>query len=127
MALYLLENGHGVALIDLDAIVPQPRTDATVQAVQRNESASGSVHEIGLFIVWQWNVLPVALYQGLLDQTGLDGTNLTSSVTIYVPNFEYVFTRYNATAVRPLQGRDIRRSQYFVHDVSMTFKNLVAL
>src|SRR5688572_26342584 len=110
---YLLENGWGVALVDLDAIVPQPRSDSVTQAVQRNDSASGAVHEIGLFIVLQWSMLDHASeYQTLLDQFALDGTNLTSLVTVYVPNFEYTWTRYNGIAVRPQQGVSIKRSDY---------------
>lgn len=124
---YLLETGHGVALVDMEAIIPQPRSDAVTQPVQRNETASGAVHEIGLYIILQWNVLTVARYQVLLDQFGLDGSNLTNQVTVYVPNFEYVWTRYNGIAVRPQQGRDLRRSQYFIHDLSLTIKNLTAL
>lgn len=125
---YLLENGHGVALVDLDAIVPQPRSDSVTQVVQRNQSASGAVHEIGLFIVLQWSMIAdAAEYQALLDQFALDSTNLTSSVTVYVPNFEYTWTRYNGTAVRPQQGVTIKRADYFIRDVSIIVKNLVAL
>lgn len=125
---YLLENGHGIALVDLDAIIPQPRSDSVTQVVQRNESASGAVHEIGLFIVLQWSMIAdAAEYAALLDQFALDGTALTSSVTVYVPNFEYSWTRYNGIAVRPQQGQTIKRADYFIRDVSIIVKSLVAL
>lgn len=125
---YLLENGHGIALVDLDAIVPQPRSDSVTQTVQRNESASGAVHEIGLYIVLQWSMLdPASQYNTLLDQFGLDGSNLTSQVTVYVPNFEYTWTRFNGIAVRPMQGQTIKRSDYFIRDASIIVKNLTAL
>lgn len=123
---YLLETGWNVALASLVAIVPQPRSDSVTQAVQRNQSASGLIHEIGLYIVLQWSMLdPASEYQALLDQFGLDGINLTNQVTVYVPDYEYVFRRYNGIAVRPQQGQTIRRSDYFIRDVSIVIKNLV--
>lgn len=127
MAQYLLENGHGVALVDLDAIVPQP-AGGGVMVVQRNFSASGAVHEIGKFAVLKWNVLESAAeYAALLAQFGLDGTNLTSSVTVYIRNEFFAFARYNATAVRPQMGTDIDWTDYFPRNIRIVLKNLVAL
>lgn len=124
---YLVAVGHGVALVSLVAMVPQPTTDAPAQPVQRNESASGDIHEIGLWAPLQWNVIrPVTLYAALLDQFGL-GAALTASVTVYIPNHEYVFTRYNATAVRPEQGKTVKRTNYMVRDVTIILKKLTSI
>lgn len=129
MALYAAAVGHNIALGSLITIAPQPRTDVTTQPVQRNASASGGVHEQGLFIVLQWSMLdPTTEYAALLDQFGLGADAVPqANVTLYCPNFEYVFTRYNGIAVRPEQGTDIKRSNTFIVDVSIIVKNLVAL
>lgn len=124
---YRVAVGSGVALGSLVAVNPQPRTDATVQPVQRNESASGAVHEQGLFIVLQWSMLdPESEYTGLLTAFGLTSA-LNANVTVYVPNHAYAYTRYNGIAVRPQQGDTIKRSDTFIRDVNIIVKNLVAL
>lgn len=126
MPQYLLETGWGVAQLDLDALDPQPRTDATARPVQHNESASGVIHQHGLYIVLQYSTLNVVKYQGLLTQMGLSATVTTNQVTIYVPNQIYTWTRYNAVVRLPQQGVDVRRG-YFLKDVTFLFNRLVAL
>lgn len=122
---YKLATGWNVALISLVDIDPQPRTDITTQPVQRNYSASRAVHEIGLHINLQWSMIETAAqYQALLDQFGL-GTFLTNSVTVYVPNYEYTFTRYNGIAIRPQQGVHVRRGDYFIRDLVIPIIDLV--
>ena len=122
---YLAATGWNVALISLVALDPQPRTDITTQPVQRNYSASRAVHEIGLYINLQWSMIESsAQYQALLDQLGL-GEALTNQVTIYVPDFEYVFTRYNGIAIRPQQGVHVRRGDYFIRDLVIPIIDLV--
>ncbi len=124
---YRVATGHGVALGSLVAVNPQPRTDATTQAVLRSDALSGAVHEQGLYIALQWSAIFTASdYAALLDQFGV-GAALNANVTVYVPNFEYVYTRYNGIAVRPQQGIDVRRTDYYIRDVTILIKNLVAL
>jgi hypothetical protein len=124
---YLMENGYNIAQVDLDAIVPQPRTDSTVQAVQRSYGVSGVVHEQGLWIPLQWSSLgTVASYQALLAQLGLTSA-LQAEGTWYLPDHEYTWRRYNGIAIRPAQGDDIRRSNYFISDVTIRVIKLVAL
>lgn len=125
---YLVKTGHGVALVSLDAMVPQPRTDVTVRPVVRNESASGAIQEIGLYIELLWSMIetPTQLTT-LLTQFGLSTTVLTNQVTIYVPNQVYAFTRYNGLARFPLQGTDIHRSDYFIRDLKIIVNRLEAL
>lgn len=98
---YLLGLGHSIALVDLVAIVPQPRSPEGVQAAERDFGADGMVYERGLFIPLQWSSLgSVSAYQSLLAQFDLDDF-LSKSVTIYAPNFEREWHRYNGYAIRP--------------------------
>lgn len=98
---YLVATGHGVALVDLDPIVPQPRSPNGVQAAERDFGLDLSVYEQGLFIVLEWSSLANATaYQTLLAQLGLD-SGLRSAITLYAPNFEREWHRYNGYAIRP--------------------------
>ncbi|MGP1664947.1 MAG: hypothetical protein ACTS5I_03335, partial [Rhodanobacter sp.] len=98
MPSYLMAQGHSVALVDLDPIVPQPRSPQGVQAAQRDFGADGSVFEQGLFINLLWGSLgSVAEYQTLLAQLGLDD-QLRQAITLYAPNFEREWIRYNGYA-----------------------------
>lgn len=122
---YRAATGHDIALASLVAVNPQPRTDATVQPVLRSDALSGAVHEQGLFIALQWSaIFTAAEYQALLTQFGL-GTALSANVTVYVPNFQYIYTRYNGVAVRPEQGVDVRRTDYYIRDVTIRIIKLV--
>jgi len=125
---YLVATGHGVALVSLVAMNPQPRTDVPVRPVVRNESASGLIHDLGKFIELQWSMIetPTQLTT-LLAQFGLSATTTTNAVTIYVPNEVYAFTRYNGLARFPLQGVDIHRSDYFIRDLKIVVNKLEAL
>lgn len=124
---YRAATGHGVALGSLVAVNPQPRTDSTTQAVLRTHGLSGAVHESGLYIELLWSaIFTTAEYAALLDQFGV-GAALNANVTVYVPDFEYVNTRYNGTAKRPEQGVDVRRTDYYIRGVTIRIINLVAL
>jgi hypothetical protein len=118
---YLVADGFNVALVDLDPIVPQPRSPARVQAAQRDFGADGSVFEIGLFIRLQWTSLGnnPATYQTLLGQLGLDNA-LRNAITIYAPNFERVWTRYNGYAIRP----QVANYTTFLQDVVIVVNRL---
>lgn len=123
---YLVATGHSVALVSLVAMVPQP-TGGGVMPVQRNQSASGAVHEIGKWAELKWNVHNnPAMYLALLTQFGLHSA-LTSSVTVYIRNEFFAFARYNATAVRPQMGTDVEWNNSFPRDISIILKNLVGL
>lgn len=101
MPQYLIADGFNVGIDDLDPIVPQPRSTAGVQAAQRDFGADGSVWEQGLYIVLEWSSIGSAsAYQTLLEQLGLDNA-LRNAVTLYAPNFERTWARYNGYAVRP--------------------------
>lgn len=121
---YRHENGYGIALVDLDLIVPQPQ-GGFVQPVQRNPSASGVVHEQGLFAPLRYNVLTVAKYTALLTQFGLSSV-LQAEGTWYLPNHAFVPARYNGIVVRPQLGVDLRRA-IFLKDITFMVIKLVAL
>lgn len=101
MPQYLMENGHGVALVDLDVIVPQPRSNNGVQAAERDFGVDLTVYEQGLFIILEWSsVASGTALQTLYTQLGIDSA-LRSSITLYAPNFEREWHRYNGYAIRP--------------------------
>lgn len=109
MSQYLISStGHNVAIGDLDPIVPQPRSEG-LQATQRSYSANGGIYQSGLYTELQWSALgTVALYAALLAQFGLT-TALSAEVTVQVRDQNFAWIRMNGTAVRPEQGKDIRR------------------
>lgn len=126
MALYSVAPGHGVALLSLNVLVPQPQ-GGVVMPVQRNHSASGSIHEIGLYAELKWSYLPTpAAYLALLTQFGLHNA-LTASVTLYCRDARFAFTRYNGTAVLPQAMKDMRWAEYRPREIMILVKNLVAL
>lgn len=115
--------GHDVALLSLATIVPQPRSPQGVQAAQRDFAADGSVFETGLFIRLLWSSLgSETQYQALLTQFSLD-TFLRFSVTLYAPNFERVWTRYNGSAIRP----SATNYAIFPRDIQIVVNRLEAL
>lgn len=123
---YKAALGSGVALGSLVDIVPQP-AGGGVMVVQRNPSASGVVHEIGLWAELKWSALASpAEYLALLTQFGLHSA-LTVAVTVYIRNEFFAFARYNATCVRPQMGTDVDWNNYFPREISIVLKSLVAL
>ena len=119
---YLVKTGHGEALVDLLAIDPQPAS-AGVKASRRTYSADGAIHDEALYIVLEWSVVEDATaLDDLLTQFGLDSAT-TANVTVYCPNQLHVYTRYNGTA----QRGEVSRNNYFLRDVQIIIKNLVAL
>lgn len=121
---YKQADGHNIALGSLVLLNPQPQSHG-VQAVTRSYGLSGEVHEQGLFIVLRYNSLPWLTYQLLLAQYGV-ATALTNAITLYVPNHQFAYTRYNGTVVRPENGVDLRRTSHFLQDVAFLVKSLVA-
>lgn len=123
---YKVALGSGVALGSLVDIVPQP-AGGGVMVVQRNPSASGAIHEIGLWAELKWSALESpAEYLALLTQFGLHSA-LTVAVTVYIRNEFFAFARYNATAVRPQMATDVVWNDYFPREISIVLKSLVAL
>lgn len=122
MSDYRIKEGLSQALIDLVAIDPQPRS-AGVQATRRTYAADGTIHDEGLHVQLVYDVLETATaLDDLLDQFGLDVAT-TANVTIYAPNQLHVYARYNGLAVRP----EVSRNNYWLRDVTIVVRDLVAL
>lgn len=122
MSIYKAKEGAGQALIDLITIVPQPRSDG-VKPTRRTYSADGKPHDEGLHVNLVWDVVKNATeLDDIFDQFGLDAAT-SAAVTVYVPNQLHVMTRYSGLAVRP----DIGRRNFFLRDLSIIVRDLVAL
>jgi hypothetical protein len=123
---YKVAIGHGIDLVDLDLIVPQPLFPV-VRPTQRTHGTSGQVHDQGLWVPLNWNTIEdVDQYQDLLDQFGLASAE-TGLVTLYVRNGYLTMTRYNGKAVRPMFGDDADFNNYFIRGVTIIVKELEAI
>jgi hypothetical protein len=124
MSTYRVADGHDVALLSLGTLALQPSSEG-VKVVERNYAVSGNIHEHGLWIDLRWNMIgSVGRYQTLLTAFGLHNA-LTNEITIYCPDHQFAWNRYNGLAIRPEKGVDVRRSNYFIRDVIIIVKNLV--
>lgn len=122
MSTYKVAEGSGVALVSLVTVTPQPRSDG-VKPTRRSYSADGTPHDEGLHVQLIWDFVESATdLDDILDQFGLDVAT-SADVTIYVPNQLHVYTRYNGKAIRP----DIGRRDYFLRDLNIIIRDLVAL
>lgn len=116
-------SGFDQTLVSLTDIDPQPRSDG-LKPTKRTFGFSGSINEQGKYIELEYTVIgDESDYLALLQQFDLD-TFDTKEVTIYIPNENYVMTRYNGIAVKPEIGKDVIRKSFFVRDVTMLIKHL---
>jgi hypothetical protein len=114
-----------VALVSLTILSPQPSSGG-VQPTLRTYGTSGKVHQMALHGEMVWGVLEDETeYDTILDFFGLASV-LDAPVTVYLRNELFVYTRYNATAVRPELGRDAGWN-FFPRGVTILLKNLVAI
>lgn len=120
--MYKMALGTDVAAIDLDPIVPQPRSQG-VMAARREYTASGGVHEENRYIELVWDAITEEDYASILTQFGLTAS-LTASVTIMAPEIYYAWNRFNGQVVRPALGEDTKRQNFFVRDVVLLIRNL---
>lgn len=126
MADYRVEEGHDIALIDLDVIVPQP-TSGGIRPTVRTYSTGGNVVELAPYAILEWSVIETPTeYQTLIGQFGLTSA-LEALVTVYIRKDNFAYARFNATAVRPENGVDMEWSQYFLRNVRIILKKLTAL
>lgn len=123
MAQYLVSStGHNVALVDLDPIIPQPRSEG-VAATARTFSANGGVYQAGLYVELVWSLLGSAdQYRALLAQFGLDSA-VSAEVTIQCRDHAFNWIRFNGTAIRPDIGKDIRWD-YFPRGIVILIREL---
>lgn len=122
MSTYKIAEGHGVALVSLTDINPQPRS-AGVKAARRTYAADSTIHDEGLHIVLVFDFVDDATaLDDLLDQFGLDVAT-SANVTIYCPNQVHSYARYNGTALRP----EVSRDNYFLRGIEIVVRDLSAL
>lgn len=123
MSDYRVGDGHDIALASLTVLDPQPHTEG-LQVVTRSYGLDDSVHEEGNYIEFLYSSIETpAQYQSILTDFGLDAA-LTNQVTIYVPDFDYSYARFNGLAVRPEPGQDIRRTNFFLRQAVILVKGL---
>jgi hypothetical protein len=124
MSQYMIATGHGVALLDLEVISPQPR-DGAIRALR--SYGDGGAQERAGHCFLQWNVLETPeQYQQLLDQFGLLDS-LYSKVTLYTRNEVFDWTRFNGIAIQPQIAVDGQWARYFARDFVIVVRNLEAL
>lgn len=127
MAQYLVAQTHDQPFANLNVITPQPYSPG-VQIVQRNLAVSGKAKDVGLWIPLQWDVIDTAtVYSTLLGLFGLSASVTEAEVTIWCPDRLFTFNRFNGLAVLPQPGDDVQRANYFIRDLTIRVKNLVAL
>lgn len=126
MSDYRVATGHGVALVSLVAVNPQPATIG-FRNTERSYGLSGAVFEQAPYIELVWSMVETTtIYGNILSAFGLTSV-LFANVTVYIPNAAYVYARYNAVAVKPQIGQDGGRENYFLRNFVIVLKNLVAL
>lgn len=121
---YQVADGHDVALISLNPVIPQPTSEG-IKATRRSYAASGGVYDEGRYVELEFSVLgSETSYQTLLSEFGVN-TVLTNDVTVYVRDEKYTWVRMNGTAVRPEVGQDVQWRRYFPRNITILIKDLV--
>lgn len=124
MSSYQIAIGHDVALVDLDLLVPQPRS-GIVKATRRTTSGNRKILDEGLYLELRYNVLgSPATYSSLLTQFGVNGSNTTRDVTIYGVEYQFAYNRFNGVAVRPQLGEDADYDNFFIRDIIFLITDL---
>jgi hypothetical protein len=124
---YKIATGHDVALLSLVALIPQPRC-AGLMFARRTYAADGSIFQEKAYQEWVFDVLNVTDYQALCIACGI-GTSgvLSAQVTIQGLDAFYNFTRFNAIVVRPNIGSDGQRSNFYLRNFTLLFRDLVEI
>lgn len=126
---YRVGIGHNIALGSLAIIFPQPRGNPAAPT-ERKFGLTGKIHDEGQFMELYWDHLEYETeYTAMLLQFGLTTTTTTFSreVTIYGRDSLFTFRRFNGVAQRPEGMQDVRRSNFFIRDVTLRITHLVEL
>lgn len=124
MSFYKVLLGHDQPLVDLELVDPQPSSDG-VQATRRTYSGNGSVHVEGLYIILRFDVVGFeAEYNDLLQQFGVDGGSREAEVTLYAPDEDFQYNRFNGIAIRPQNSQEVRRRDYAIGGIELLVRNL---
>lgn len=125
MTTYKVAEGSNVALVSLADIAPQCRSEG-LEYTRSSFAASGAVVREAPFIRLLFDVLADDTeFNSLLALFGLDSAT-SAAVTVYIPGPLRTFARYNGTAIRPATGDGMRHSEYFLRDVVLLIRDLVA-
>jgi hypothetical protein len=125
MSTYRVADGHDVALVSLNVVDPQPKSEG-IKSTRRTFAADGTVYDEGRYVELEFSMIPgVSEYQALLDAFGVKSA-LSNDVTVYVRDETFAWVRMNGTAVRPEPGRDVRWT-YFPRSVTILVRALEAV
>lgn len=123
---YKVGIGYDVAEIDLVEFPAhlQPHSEG-IRVARRDHAVAGNVLGEGVYIDLDWDTVEDATQLAAIYAFfGLDGSISTSNVTVLIPGNMFTDLRYNGIAVRPLIGQDLRRTNYYLRDLTILIKML---
>ena len=119
---YRVADGHDVALVSLNVLDPQPRSEG-IKPTRRTFGGDGTPYDEGKYVELLYSVVSsVTEYQAILDAFGVKSAG-SNEVTVYVRDETFAWTRKNGLAIRPQPGQDVRWS-FFPRDVVILIRDL---
>jgi len=123
MTTYRVADSHDVALVDLNVLDPQPRSEG-IKPTRRTFGGDGTPYDEGRYVELLYSVVSsVTEYQTILDAFGVQ-TAGSNEVTVYVRDETFAWTRKNGLAIRPQPGQDVRWTNFFPRDVVILIRDL---
>ena len=120
---YRVADGHDVALVDLNVLDPQPRSEG-IKPTRRTFGGDGTPYDEGKYVELLYSVVSsVTEYQAILDSFGVK-TAGSNEVTVYVRDATFAWTSQNGLAIRPQPGQDVRWTNFFPRDVVILVRDL---
>ena len=111
--------GWNLAEGSLAPFVPYQPLTPGLQYTRRSALAYG-VKDEGPFILFTWGQISESDFQALLTQAGLLSAT-EGPVTLWAQNDNYIWTRLNGTAVKPLNEG---RKGYWLNNVPLLVKGI---
>lgn len=101
---FMIGEGHGLEVDDLEAFTPYQPLTPGIQYTRRTPTPGGPVKE-GAYYPFLFTILTEEQWQDLLTQCGLLSAD-TAEVTIYAQDENYDWLLYDGEAIKPpLAGR----------------------
>jgi hypothetical protein len=123
MSTYRVADGHDVALISLNVLSPQPRSEG-IKPTRRTFGGDGTPYDESKYVELLYSMVgTVTEYQAILTSFGVK-TAGSNEVTVYVRDETFAWTRQNGLAIRPEPGQDVRWTNYFPRDVVILVRDL---
>lgn len=123
LAIYKVGIGWNVASISLNNIVPQPRGNPSAPS-DRAYAITGKVYDDGLYMELNWDYIESeAEYLTLITLFGLHNAK-SCDVTIYARSPIFQFVRYNGVAQQPEGMSEVKRSNFFIRDLTIRITHL---